>query len=345
MNATGRTANRDSDRHLSAPATLPSRTPVTAGPEEPWPGWLHCGPRAFLSANRADSVADVPDRGRRSVSSLYAEPRRVMTLDECHYYHTIELPEIGLVRGDWDLREGEAAYLGGVELAKRSVLEIGPASGFMTAYMESRGATVTAVELGTEDQWDIVPQRTHDLSDIWVHRPRIMDCLRNSFWLTHRLFGLTARLHEGSAYALPRELGRFDVAVMGSILLHTRSPLSILERLADQVDDALVITERHYSELGGMPICRLEPTAENAVWDTWWAFSPDFFVAFAGVLGFPHTEVSFHEQTHRHGEGYLQEIRMPMFTVVARRREPQGERSAGPSVVDTVRRFLRPRAD
>jgi O-methyltransferase len=253
------------------------------------------------------------------MSSLYATPRHISTLDECLYYHTMDLPGFGLVRGPWDLRGGEEAYLGGIELADRAVLEMGPASGFLTAHMESAGAAVTAVELGAEDQWDVVPQRTHDLSNILHDRIGVMERLRNSFWFTHQLLGLSARVHEGSGYALPAELGRFDMAVMGAILLHTRSPVAILERVADQVDDALVIVERHYPELDGGPLCRLEPSAENQVWDTWWAFSPLFFTTFAGVLGFPRIEISFHEQTHRYGDENREQMSMSMFTVVARR--------------------------
>jgi O-methyltransferase len=253
------------------------------------------------------------------MSPLYVPPRQIASLEECLYYHTIDLPEVGQVRGAWDLRGGERAYLGGIELADRAVLEIGPASGFLTAHMESAGATVTAVELGSEDQWDVVPQRTHDLSDTLRDRVGVMERLRNSFWFTHRLLGLSARVHEGSAYALPPELGRFDVGLMGAVLLHTRSPVAILERVADQVDDALVIVERHYPELDGAPLCRLEPSAENGVWDTWWAFSPEFFTSFAAVLGFPRAEVSFHEQTHRYGEDHRETMSLSMFTVVARR--------------------------
>jgi hypothetical protein len=253
------------------------------------------------------------------MTSLYVPPRRVLTLDECLYYHTIELPEIGVVRGAWDLRAGEDAYLGGVELADRSVLEIGPASGFLTAHMESRGATVTSVELGADDPWDVVPQPTHDLTQVLSDRVGVMERLRNSFWFTHRLLRLSARLYEGTVYALPPELGRFDVGVMAAVLLHTRSPVAVLERVANHVDDTLVMVERHYPELDGAPVCRLEPTAENGVWDTWWGFSPAFLTGFASVLGFQDTEVSFHEQTHRYGDDYQQETRLPMFTVVARR--------------------------
>ena len=173
------------------------------------------------------------------MTSPCVTPRGVRSREDCLYYHTIELPGLGLIRGFWDLRGGEDAYLGNVEVAGRSVLEIGPASGFLTAHLESRGAAVTAAELGPTDSWDVVPQRTHDLTEVLAARVGVMDQLRNSFWLTHRLLGLQARLHEGSAYALPAELGRYDIALMGAVLLHTRAPLAILEHVAARVDDTL----------------------------------------------------------------------------------------------------------
>src|SRR5205085_2664900 len=37
-------------------------------------------------------------------STMFAAPRRVESPDECFFYHTMELPGVGLVRGQWDLR-------------------------------------------------------------------------------------------------------------------------------------------------------------------------------------------------------------------------------------------------
>lgn len=81
---------------------------------------------------------------------LYARPRRVASVEECHFYHAMEIPGVGLVGEDWDLRGGEDDYLGHVELEYRRVLVIGPASGFLTFFMESRGADVVAVELAPD---------------------------------------------------------------------------------------------------------------------------------------------------------------------------------------------------
>ena len=52
----------------------------------------------------------------------------------------MEIPGHGLVTGQWDLRGGVDDYLGKVAFAGQRVLEIGPASGFLTFEMEKRGA-------------------------------------------------------------------------------------------------------------------------------------------------------------------------------------------------------------
>jgi len=56
-----------------------------------------------------------------------------------------------------DLRGGVDEYLGKVAFAGRRVLEIGPASGFLTFEMEKRGADVVSVEVTAEHGWDFVP--------------------------------------------------------------------------------------------------------------------------------------------------------------------------------------------
>src|SRR5437667_328088 len=79
-------------------------------------------------------------------SSIYAEPRTVTDLEDCYFYHSMEIPGHGLVEGPWDLRGGVDDYLGGVDLRDKRVLEIGTASGFLCFTMQGRGAEVVALE-------------------------------------------------------------------------------------------------------------------------------------------------------------------------------------------------------
>ena len=83
---------------------------------------------------------------------LYAQPRDVRGVEGCFFYHVMDLPGFGVVGGRWDLREGVNKYLGGIDVEDKRVLEIGPASGFLTADLESHGAEVVAVELSEEQR-------------------------------------------------------------------------------------------------------------------------------------------------------------------------------------------------
>jgi len=221
----------------------------------------------------------------------------------------MEIPGYGLMQGDWDLRQGIDDYLGHAPLAGRRVLEIGPASGFLTFEMEKRGAHVVAVEVPDDYGWDFVPYPASFMETIYGPRREEQRAVKNSFWFGHAAHQSKAKLWYGDVYNLPEALGRFDIAVMGSVLLHCHSPLKIVEQCAMRAG-ALVITDLFNPDLAGEPVCRLVPTRENRLWDTWWSFSPEFFVQFLEVLGFVNTKVTTHVQ-------YASENPSTLFTVVA----------------------------
>jgi hypothetical protein len=94
-----------------------------------------------------------------SNDNTFATPLKVEDVADCYFYHTMELPGHGVMKGDWDLRGGVDDYLGKVAFAGQRVLEIGPASGFLTFEMEKRGAAVVSVEVTAEHGWDFVLTR------------------------------------------------------------------------------------------------------------------------------------------------------------------------------------------
>jgi hypothetical protein len=238
-------------------------------------------------------------------------PRRGIHLNECHFYHTMVMPIYGLIEGDWDLRAGVSSYLGGVDLAGRRVLEIGPASGFLSFQMEQRGADVLSIEIPDDPGWDFVPYPSDILNPVFEPRRQIMQKVKNSYWFSHEAFGSKAQLMYADAYRLPDALGVFDVALLGSLLLHCRDPLQIVEQCAARAS-TLIITDLFFPELEGSPVCRLVPTAENRRWDTWWQFSTEFFSQFLKVIDFTCIGVSTHAQSH-HGRPYT------LFTITAQK--------------------------
>ena len=252
---------------------------------------------------------------------LYLTPPHIDSLADCNFYHTTDIPGVGTVEGQWDLRDGVDAYLGGYDFTGKRVLEIGPATGFLTFHMEKTAREVVAVELPLDRNfWNAVPYESLGLArrsaDRWTESEEQffehIGRIRNGFWFCHEKFGSRARVYTGSSENLPDELGTFDVALLSAILLHARSPVSVLESCARRVSGELIITENFYPELGEDAVCSLVPTAGNHAWDTWWRFTPRFFTQFLEVLGFTEHQVTFHEQRADNHP-------VPMFTIVSGR--------------------------
>src|ERR1700738_2087593 len=119
---------------------------------------------------------------------LFATPRNVR-FEDCEFYHTVEIPDHGVVAGQWDLRGKVDEYLGHYKFAGKRVLEIGPASGFLTFEMEKRGAEVVALEVPDDPGWDFVPFPDERMAPIFEPRRVGMNRIKNSFWFLHALSG------------------------------------------------------------------------------------------------------------------------------------------------------------
>ena len=236
---------------------------------------------------------------------LYEQPRHVVSLDECNFYHTTDIPGAGVAEGQWDLRDGFEEYLGNYDFSGQRVLEIGPATGFLTFQIEKTARDIVAVELPMDrDFWNSVPYEELGLArgkpEGWTEVEKQfhehIGRIRNGFWFCHRQFESSAKVYHGSSEDLPESLGEFDVALLASVLLHTRSPVAVLESCARLVSGSIIITEVFDESLGEGPVCSLVPTEGNKAWDTWWRFAPRFFTQFLEVLGFTEHKVNFHEQ-------------------------------------------------
>ena len=171
----------------------------------------------------------------------FAQPR-FPAFAECYFYHCMTLPEVGEVGTEWDLRPNVAAYLGNTDFAGKRVLEIGPASGFLTMHMERAGADVISVDLPDSVGWDTVP-RPSVTPALLESRKVFMRRLQNAFWFTHEKMELKSRLIYVRPQDLPDALGPFDVATITAVLIHTRDPLGILCRCAALRAKRIIVTE------------------------------------------------------------------------------------------------------
>jgi hypothetical protein len=267
-------------------------------------------------------------------ANLYATPRAINDPADCYFYHVMDVPGFGLTTGEWDLRANVDNYLGRLSYRGKRALEIGPASGFLTFEMEKRGAEVVAIEVPDDPGWDFVPYPPETMTPIYPMRREHMRRLKNSFWFAHAAHRSQAKVHYGDVYKLPSELGHFDIALMASVLLHTKSPVRIMEQCVG-LADTLIIVERMYPSLEGKPLSRLAPTAFNHKWDSWWEFSSDFFIQFCQVMGFNKIE------SFTHWQGFIHNPRK-MFTVVASRGgTPSRAPHLAPTYIGRIGRALR----
>ena len=174
----------------------------------------------------------------------------------------MEIPGHGVVGHEWDLRDGVDNYLGNVNFSGKRVLEIGPASGFLTMEMEKRGADIVAVEVTDDPGWDFVPYPASVMGPVMATRPEFMRKMKNSFWHVHSAHKLKSKLFYGNPCKLPDSLGHFDIALMASVLLHTKNPLDIITECSRKAD-VLIIADMYDPTLEAAAICRLHPTASN----------------------------------------------------------------------------------
>lgn len=306
---------------------------VCRKPDDGWWGNLRQGVRRWLQ-HRAMTWGLSPrveaDGAGSGLPAVPAQPakeqpvvltRRPSTLDQplpsledCNFYHTVDLPSGGVMTGQWDLRAGVDEYLGKVPFEGRSVLEIGPASGFLTFHMEAAGARVTALEPPMAHLWDCAPCPGFDYAAWRESFSADIAGVRNAFRYLHHMHGSRAQLIVDDLAHLPESTGPFDIGVAACVLLHCRSPLDVLQNLASHVTHTMIVTDLHFPHLDGAPICQLVADARIAQVDTWWAFSPTYIAHWLQLIGFPHTHVSVHRQK-RDTDGTW----VPMFTVVATR--------------------------
>jgi hypothetical protein len=238
--------------------------------------------------------------------------RSVDDISSCEFYHVIDLPSGTSTSGQWDIRGHAPEYLGDVNFHSKQVIEIGPASGFLSFYMEECGAKVTCIEPPLSDLWDFVPQRAHILDPFKAGFIGHIQRIRNGFWYCHTQRRSKVALYEESPYALPSTLGLFDVGVLAAILLHCNSPVRLIQSVADLVGKTIIITDLFFHDLEGLPVSRLAPGPNNPTCDTWWQFSTQFFTNYLPILGFTNCRVSFHSQK-------LHDQTHKMFTVVGER--------------------------
>jgi hypothetical protein len=243
----------------------------------------------------------------------FEQPRLVTSLDDCWFYHAMDLPGAGAVGAEdgWDLRGRFDEYTGHVPLAGRSVLDVGTASGFLTFEAEKRGAQVISFDMASISQRQMVPSPAGaDATELGKRRTRIPKML-NSYWFAHRDLGSRARVVYGDIYALAALVPACNVAIAGQILVHVRDPFAVLHQIALACTDTLIVTEGSFDSRS--------PTAVFLGMrspGSWWHISNALYREWFALLGFAVESVT--TSAYRCNDPELRGD-VPLWTFVGRR--------------------------
>jgi tRNA (mo5U34)-methyltransferase len=169
------------------------------------------------------------------------------------WYHTIDVAPGVTTKGQFDLRP-IVDQLPWPDVRGKRCLDVGTFDGFMAFELERRGAAeVVAVDIEDHHLWDWPPDYRAEV-DRTVER-EAWPPKGAGFRIISELTGSKVDWRPVSVYDLSSaDLGKFDVVVCGSLMLHLRDPIRALEEIrrvtdgyflsSEQIELSLTLTSR-----------------------------------------------------------------------------------------------------
>lgn len=156
------------------------------------------------------------------------------------WYHTIDLGNGLVTPGIYDLRPVLERLPLPSSLAGRRCLDVGTRNGFYAFEMERRGAAeVVAIDVDAPADVDFPDPRP---SGAGIEAD--LSTGRHAFELAREALGSSVTRTSLSAYRLDEATtGRFDFAVVGTLLWHLRDPVGALMAVCRVLDGPLLINE------------------------------------------------------------------------------------------------------
>ncbi len=247
----------------------------------------------------------------------YATPREVRNIEQCWFYHRMELPGVGVVGGQWDLRGQVDDYLGRFDFQGKRVLDVGAASGFLTFEMEKRGASVVSFDMLDNRGFNLLPfaSQKQERNERVTQMADFIDRMKNSYWFAHHALNSRAKVYYGNIHDLPQALGRFDVVLLAQILVHLRDPLGAILSASRLSSDAVVLTEGALED--ARPIASFIPRVNQGPDHSWWCYSLGLYQTIFNILDFVVTQATPGDYTCI-ADGMPPKVRL--WTLIARRR-------------------------
>jgi hypothetical protein len=143
---------------------------------------------------------------------------------------------------------------------------------------------------------------------------------KKGYWYAHRALGSQASVYYGDIYNLPVGLGKFDVVIVGCLLMHLANPIQALESISRVSGDRIVVVDTVDTN-NNDTVLHLEGRADNpGSHFIWFVLSIGLYREVFAMLGYD--IVSCDQKLYTcHAYGGDQPTRNVLLTtIVARRR-------------------------
>jgi SAM-dependent methyltransferase len=218
-------------------------------------------------------------------------PQAVPDLTGCVFYHSMDLPVLGFVRGIWHIRDF-AQYIGSVDLRGKTVLDVGTASGFLSFEAERVGASqVVSFDADSAERMYRVPFAENLFWTDWPawvkDKQGVLDGLKKSYLVAHGLLGSKAQTCYGDIFHLRHLFARsFDVTIAGALLEHLNDPVSALANIAMVTRERIIIAFTHVIESEEIMLRSANPMTNPAEDFCWWTGSKGLYRKVLENMGF-----------------------------------------------------------
>lgn len=227
--------------------------------------------------------------GERQDVPVFDGPWPRPELKDCRFYHSMTLPALGEVTGEWDIRPDFDNYVGGVALAGRDVLDVGTCTGAIAFEAERRGARVIATDVDGIPRYTWLPfegSLYHQDRRLWdIHSGPGLLAYKNGFWLAWHALGSSVRVAYEDLAQLRYRLPMQDVVLACAVMEHLSDPVSAIGHLCRLAKQEVVLGYTPVDFTPGEFMRPLQPwTAEHPY--VWWTLSADLYRRVFGQLGF-----------------------------------------------------------
>ena len=202
----------------------------------------------------------------------------------------MDVPGHGTVHGPWRIDDFEQ-YIGGVDVAGKTVLDVGCASGFLSFEAEKREAQVTSFDATSMSQIFQLPfagNLYYEDRDAWDKKSEWgLQMLKNSYQYAHLAKRSKAAFVYGDIFRLYRSISTpVDIVLAGSIMEHLNDQVSAIGSMARVAKELIVIAFTNILETDELLVKPIIPMTDPAHDITWWTYSRGMYNRILENVGF-----------------------------------------------------------